>query len=337
MDKPAGQTMIRRDSNLDLYRLILMFGICFLHSITVGDFNRPWLANIFLASVNGFVFITGWYGSRFAPSKIIKLYGTALFCGMIVYLWGGAMGYSESLPSYWELATGPWFLNAYVAMMCVTPLIDLALDSKEQMKKVLIPLVLLIFGWSAATSMPIIGKLIPQTTGLGAYTWLTLVGVYLVARLCRFYDLESRLDGWRIFLVLVPCLMFALCGLGDYSSPFATGIALSCFFLVKRIKSIPLALQKCLVYAAPSMFSIYLLQVNPVGFTLIKKAMFFAVNNCELSVYVSYCLVAATVFFSCFLIDQVRRLIVWMTRPIWTPVLKYIDNRYLQFVTPSCN
>lgn len=72
-----------RDTSVELYRVSLMFGICLLHSITFSDHVRPWMANVLLSCVNGFVLISGWYGMRFAPSKILRLYGVALFAAVV--------------------------------------------------------------------------------------------------------------------------------------------------------------------------------------------------------------------------------------------------------------
>jgi len=69
-----------RNPAIELYRVMLMFGICVLHSITQCGHNIPWIANILLSCVVGFVFITGWFGVKFSWWKIIKLYVLSNFC-----------------------------------------------------------------------------------------------------------------------------------------------------------------------------------------------------------------------------------------------------------------
>ena len=77
-----------RDGNIEVYRVTLMFGIVSLHCLTAGEYNKPWLSNILLSCVNGFVFITGYFGLKFAPSKIVRLVCTSIFCGFCTIGYG---------------------------------------------------------------------------------------------------------------------------------------------------------------------------------------------------------------------------------------------------------
>lgn len=42
---------MKRNPSIELYRIALMYGICLLHSITMGNHNVPWAANILCSCV----------------------------------------------------------------------------------------------------------------------------------------------------------------------------------------------------------------------------------------------------------------------------------------------
>ena len=83
-----------RDGNVELFRVLLTFGIVWLHSIGFGmPGKEEWLRSMLLPCVVGFVFISGWYGVRFSFKKIVRLYGVvgyAILIGSLVRcLWQG--------------------------------------------------------------------------------------------------------------------------------------------------------------------------------------------------------------------------------------------------------
>lgn len=118
----------RRDYSIETFRCLLMFGICLLHAITVGPCNRPFVANILLSCVVGFVFISGWFGIKFTWMKLAKLYGIGLYCAMVYGLiasWGEANWLIAAPKLAWfKLTHGFWFLHAYALMMCLVPLVN---------------------------------------------------------------------------------------------------------------------------------------------------------------------------------------------------------------------
>lgn len=73
----------QREANIEVYRVALMFGICLLHTIGYGGNTTPWMQNVLLSCVVGFVFISGWFGVKFSWWKLVKLYGIGLYCAMV--------------------------------------------------------------------------------------------------------------------------------------------------------------------------------------------------------------------------------------------------------------
>ena len=71
---------MNRDNNIELFRTLLMLGICVLHAITMCGRTNQWLSGPLSACVDGFVFISCYYGVKFKHSKIIKLYALGIYC-----------------------------------------------------------------------------------------------------------------------------------------------------------------------------------------------------------------------------------------------------------------
>ena len=72
--------MKKRNASIELYRCILMFGICLIHAIGYYGAEWHWLSSAFMWCVPGFVFITGYYGCQFSFGRVARIYGVALWC-----------------------------------------------------------------------------------------------------------------------------------------------------------------------------------------------------------------------------------------------------------------
>ncbi len=312
-----------------------MFGICLLHCVTQGGHVKPRLANILLSCVDGFVFISGWYGLRFRPSKPLRLYATAIACGLLAL----AVGYGLGVYAFaWDGATAklvhrmlvnPWFLNAYVFLMLLAPLADAALERlpPRLLPSVLVPFFLLTFGWSFGKSLPVVGQMLPDTQGLGAYTGLTLLSVYVLARLCRRLDVGRWFSWPRAALALAVLWCATGVGFGDYSSPFAAALAAVAFLCFLRIPW-PAWAGHAARWLGPSMFSVYLLHSNRLGFGLIRQAEDFLIDAHGWPILPAYLAVALPLFLACLLADLPRRFLAWATGWLWRPALAWLDAHY---------
>ena len=155
--------------------------------------------------------------------------------------------------------------------------------------------------------------LLPKTDGLDACGGITLTAIYAAARVCCKLRIDQRLN-WKWFVVLLPVLVILTgIGLGDYNSPYAFALAATCFFLVKRI-CLPAFLGRVVVWAAPSMFSVYLLHTNEIGGRFIYKCECWMANNvgqCPVFVVVA---TAVVVFFCALALDVPRRALMVLRR-----------------------
>ena len=301
-----------RDVGIDLYRCLLMFGICLLHSIAQAGHNVPWVANMRLWCVPGFMFISGWFGIRFSVVKVIKLFGISFYCAMMFVAFDVLVSNSfngNCFMRVYGIAKGQWFLNAYVIVMCFAPMVDLAVD--RMTVKELYPLVLVAFLWSFATTLPIVSY-VPSSQGLTAYSFLTLLGVYVVARFAkRVYDeggVFCRLVSNRkvVLLIIGISLVMAAIGLGDYNSPFAIMIAGGMFFLVKHC-GIPSWLGRVCVWLGPSMFAVYLMHSHGQGWGYLREIQDGLLLR-NVPIGGAYLLTALVVFVVCIVADLPRRM-----------------------------
>ena len=268
--------MQNRNYGIELYRCLLMWGICLLHSISQGIYKLSWAENGLLFCVDGFIFITGYYGASFKWSKIIKLYGTALYTGTLVVGWGFLQGYFDGMTqiaiakSLKRVYLDAWFLNGYIVVLFFAPMIEKVLSSRNW-TKILLPLLVLVFGWSFLRSGPI-GGVMPDSAGVGAYSGITLLGVYVCGRIARKCEQSFSFKHGQLVLAGVGSLLICLLGFGSYASPFAVVVAMCLFYLFKQVKQTAKReiFGKMVNLIAPSLFSVYLLHSNVIGFNLIK-------------------------------------------------------------------
>ena len=332
----GGYHASRRDPAPEIYRVALMFGICLLHSFEQGWHDVPPITKALRACVVGFVFISGWYGIRFRPSKLIRLYATAVACGALVFAAEAALGTVALAPTLacakrlWVDLFGYWFLNAYALMMLLAPLVDAVLERvpPRLLPGILAPFLAATFLWAFARSAAPheLAWLIPSAEGLSANAGLTLLATYVVARLCRRLDVAARLTHRNLLLLLLPALAATLL-FGNYTSPFSVAVAAGVFLLFLRVPW-PDWLGRAASFLGPSMFAVYLLHTNRVGFDAIIRLEVTLIDDRGWNAWCVYPLVAALLFCATLLLDQPRRLIAHATRPLWAPLLNALDTRW---------
>lgn len=118
----------KRDTSIELYRVMLMFGICLLHAIGQSLEPKAWMCNILSSCVVGFVFISGWFGIKFSWMKLAKLYGIGIYCALVygvVASWGESnLLIAAPKLAWFKLTHDFWFLHAYALMMCLTAVVN---------------------------------------------------------------------------------------------------------------------------------------------------------------------------------------------------------------------
>ena len=310
-----------RNQSVEFFRCCLMFGICLLHAASFAESEHRWLVNMLCPCVDAFVFISGWYGCRFSLKKVFRLLGVGLFCATAVTVWLEASGGADS--TLWngvrhlvQVFRSYWFLHAYVVLLVVAPLINPLFEREYNAQAdrsvmiLIMPFLGLAFGWSFLATLRVCQTWLPIPSGLGSYTSLTLAGVYVAARYCRWSGCLDRIPIFAQWAILLVSLIASSVGLGRYSSPVALLASVFSFSLFANRKY-PGVLCGAASWMAPSMFSVYLLQTNDMGIAVAKKITSLP--------YPHGCLVIMTAlafFFGGVLMDVPRRLIVCFRRGI---------------------
>ena len=164
-----------------------------------------------------------------------------------------------------------------------------------------------------ATKIPVVKMFVPSVVGFSPFGVLTFFSVYLVAKASRLF--EHRLRTAWLLLSAVVSGAFCWIGFYHYNSLFALIFAGSMFYLVKRLPwpCNDRFVARVVMMFSPSMFSVYLLHTNVLGFEMLRKMEDYLVSLG----WDYYCMafsVAIAVFSSCLVLDVPRRLVVGLFR-----------------------
>jgi hypothetical protein len=309
-----------------------MLGICVLHSFTQGSLGRvSWLENILLSCVVGFCFVSGFFGIKFKMSKIVSLYFIAIWCGIVAsiigYCWGDFQGVDiiTSIRRIKRYCLDGWFLNAYIILMMFAPVLNYKLNDKGL--RDLIPLLILTFVWCCLGSMHGIRSVIPKASGVGAYSFVTLVGIYIGSRLCEKYKVEKVFANFKIsILISLLCIPFIVLGVSSYASPFSFLVVAVVFYNIKKLQC-NLFVSNLVRLISPSLFAVYLLHSNGLGFRLIFKYTLL-LSESKIPDIICGFISGVTVMVVCLILDLPRRAVVFLLRKKITWVLNLIDTTY---------
>lgn len=313
--------VISRNPILEFYRVLLMFGIVLLHIAALPEFWGGYrrLAYLLHPCVDGFVFLGGWFGIRFSWKKLMKLYGTAIWCCILVAIANvGSQGGRSVVGELNNLFKECWFLHAYAVLMCLAPLVDCVLD-KAGGWRFLVPPLCIIFGWGFLSQVAGIHHYVPSLPGMEPKSGITLLGIYMCARLFRHFHWEAKLQFPFVLAILVISLAINPCGLGwfaAYNSPISVLIAGSTFYLFERFsRRVP---SKCcwwINYVTPSIFAIYILHANPFVTEILCRYVKDGMGR-GIPTILSMGIVSLMCFGGCLMVDVPRRILWWVCTKI---------------------
>ena len=316
----GGRGLAKRDTSLELYRVSMIIGVCFLHSITFAKFVlAPAYNSVCMFCVVGFALISGWFGVRPSIDKFLRLYGVGLWCAALsvllrVFADGEALKqcfFLEVRDQIWRF----WFLHAYIAIMLAAPVLNAAFDNIKTGWRIAIPMVSIVFAWGWASGLwP---EILPSVPGLakGGYSGIVLSAVYVVGRVMRQFDFQGKRLDVRVSLSVFTLCAAMVCWLPDiigksprafaaYNSPVVLVMAVASFYIFRQIP-VNRLIAKCLDFMRPSVFAIYLLQTNTYAIPKIRAFATSLDNYCPR--IFTYLLTASAVFAICLLSDLFRR------------------------------
>lgn len=299
---------MKRNSSIELFRVLLMFGICLLHSITQGGHNQAWVANVLTPCVAGFVFISGWYGIRFSVRKLVLLWGIALWASFAFAVYSTLVAGTGILVVLWGVISDTWFLHAYVLLMLLAPLLNAAVEKLPW--TAFLPFLLGVFGWGFARTLPCVGRYVPATAGLTAYSGVTLCGIYLAASLIRKNGVFQLTGAWPYWVVFCVSIVACACGAGDYNSPFALLLVIAVFRFFLNL-SLNEWVGRVAVMLAPSMFFVYVMHGHKYFYHLERGSLgaivSFLVDKFQLPIPLVWLVTAVMIFVVAVVCDIPRR------------------------------
>lgn len=322
----------RRSVGLDLFRIIMMFGICLIHSCGQGAYKNDMLHNMALPCVVGFAMLSGYFGLRFTPSKLLRLYAMAIGYCFVIPIIGqsyGDDGYLKSVISTWGAPWRYWYLHAYAALLCLSPALRTKKLGRFQ------PFWGVVFVWGFLTIYNSFSEVIPRAAGFGSHSFVTLLGVYLFARIAKEQCWFERIPFVAaIISSIISLLILAFVpGSGAYNSPIALILSFSLVAMFSRIKTMG-KVDALVVFLAPSMFGVYLLHcaivfpcVSPDCYGLINWLESFHIGR-GMPFMLLYFVVALEVFVVSLCFELIRRAVLYSARTRINALFDRIDEFY---------
>ena len=272
MDSP------NRNTSIELLRIVLMAMIVCWHfvvhglhysSLKLSDIGDSDLANIILLSVlcchvNCFIFISGYFGIKTTRKRLvaftIPLVIYSFFPHIInVFYFHNYMGLrimGGVIPVSYNVW---WFATLYYFLMLFAPIINAGILAISRKK---FECILCLTFFSLASGFAFLSMSWNQT--------ILFLFMYLLGRYFRLYDFKLRFNpfyGFILSIIGVLCFTALFCKSSfysmesaimpfDYSNPFCITMAVSLFFMFKRIN---LPQIKTINKIATGSFAVYLI------------------------------------------------------------------------------
>lgn len=297
---------MKRESNIELLRLILMlfimiehlnfysqkpYMICYMDSISASEIGAPLFIKFFLLAITScavpcFILISGWFGINFKIKGILKIYLQCLFCETVSYFLFSIIGghnicSNEIIGLLYFKNCNYWFLKGYLLLYIISPTINIIIGRLKKQYLNIISLMMIF---------PLIYFLFQgKQGGLVLFCILYFIGRCLHENLSGKGVLKKRLfwmGGYVVItLLLFSSAMFCLCN-QNINMPFrifsdfnpviiSSSICLLLYFISTNIRY-----NRNINFLAGSVFSAYILQENAYfGYQWLYPTLSTILNN----------------------------------------------------------
>lgn len=260
----------QRNSNIEIFRFVLMCFILFWHILVHGynlkmmggeGFHYPnmflldaFFLVLFAPATYSFVFISGYYGIHFNLKRLITL---LLWCSLISV---GAYFYScfslresfdilDFMRSLFPITSRKWwFMTEFVILYILSPIMNLGFDSISQKQQKILLFLLFLFSF-----MGVLLIYPNQGSDLKGLILIYLLARYLKTNGCAFLSFNKSA---LIYIISFSILFLGICVIYyisneykaiilaklifpflGYANPFIIVMAVTLFFMVKNIPS----------------------------------------------------------------------------------------------------
>ena len=269
--------MRKRESGIDLLRCLGLFFVVGVHSfLKNGYYSEPqtgavmWAANswrwLFFCCNGIFMMLTGYlktqkpFGRKYYKSLIPVLISyvivSLISCPIRHFLLGEAMSPLDWISNFITFGNYAWYLEMYIGLLLISPLINLALDSLRTSKKQLALTGVLVL----LTAVP---SITPFNVAMDYWASLYPVTYYMIGAMIK--RLQPKVKFWQGGLLAAGTAMFlglvSLLSNGfsqGYGGFYITLITTGVFLAVYRLQ-IPTRLVPVLAWAADGVLPGYLL------------------------------------------------------------------------------
>ncbi len=286
----------QRNASLDVLRVLSMFMIVITHclghggigtalkdTLSLSYFEYIFASSFFQVHVNCFVLVSGYFlcTSTFKWSKVVKLWVTAFFWSVLLYLLTAIFG-GEVFPfSIKELVKvclpftqqRYWFLTTYLLMYLLCPVCNSAIHAMN--KRQHLSAIMTFFAVFIVLQNLTFWR---EFTLTGSHDPLFFIFLYFVAAYFRRYPPQKKRKWilgyvacmtfvalWRIVDPIITTYIFGYevgdtAFIGYNSIPVVLGAV--CLFLTFAQANIPGVIAKAAVALAPLTFGVYLIHDN---------------------------------------------------------------------------
>lgn len=305
-----------RNVSLDVFRCLSMFAIVLGHAYkhrTGVDASQLMdvVYGLFLMwHVDAFLSLSGWFGVRFAVKKFLKLWCLIAFYSVISILVGRLF-----LGEVTRLGiTGGWYGNTYLCLMLVSPLLNAGVEGLAvKGKKVL------AFAWCGFAVVMWVNWLSGNSYlslvayDIGPCSLVQMVFVYVTVRVVRLTGLNAHVRLWHLAVILVAfiggCLILPY-NRTNYIAPHVVAMAVALLLFFEKFARIPDWIGRICVWAAPSMFGVYLIhEVSSYGKMFHRMPVEWLLNHGTSPAISIFC-GAAFCFLICLMLEWTRSTIV---------------------------
>lgn len=343
-----------RNASVELLRCVLMFLIVYWHCYYTGalqgeSFQGLWsLLFVFLPwHVDCFASISGWYGIKFKPSKVLRVWGQVAFYSVL------SMAYVYFCKhSFKVIVNGGWFANSYLMLMFFAPILNGGIRSMaEKSRAALMGAWLVLAVGVLIAKQPYLNLITSvRPSGCGSISFFTLLFVYVSARVLKElrFNPSGRFVGLTFGFYCLMCAIlgtmcvayryyrgymvygFNFCWCSEYLAPHVWAMAIVvCAYMAMRVH-VGGQFARFIRFLSPSMFGVYLFHNDGTAFgrmTYCNPELWLNAHT-ELHPFFSITIVAICLFVVCVMVDMVRRIICLVAAPFLNWILDKTDACY---------